>query len=282
MDMLELMRTRTSVRSFAETPLPPDLSSRITKLWEAERAGVPDLFDSDIRLKLLDGEQIKNGRLGTYGVIRSPQGFIAGLCPNEEHDLIAFGFRMERLLLALRGEGIETCWLGGTFRRGAFTSLLAEGDGLIIPAVLPIGYSADRRGLQERIMRRLAGSDQRRERSRLFFTGDDTHPFTNHDDRELSEAMEMVRLAPSASNKQPWRLIVTEDRSQVDFYIEKSPAYNTSLGYPIQMLDMGIAMAHFDLAAEAFGRRCAWSRQQLTRSDRFTYTASCRWTQRQE
>ena len=53
----------------------------------------------------------------------------------------------------------------------------------------------------------------------------------------------MVRLAPSAGNKQPWRAIVDGDR--VHFYEQKSMK-DSPLG-DIQKVDIGIALAHFDL-----------------------------------
>ena len=63
----------------------------------------------------------------------------------------------------------------------------------------------------------------------------------------------MLRLGPSASNKQPWR-VVQKDGS-FHFYEYKEPGYSNVFPYDIQRLDMGIAAAHFELAAKEKGLR---------------------------
>jgi nitroreductase len=53
---------------------------------------------------------------------------------------------------------------------------------------------------------------------------------------------QMISLAPSASNKQPWRFVIRDHK--IDLYIEKNKNYAPMLSYDIQMLDMGIALCH--------------------------------------
>jgi hypothetical protein len=75
----------------------------------------------------------------------------------------------------------------------------------------------------------------------------------------------MVRLAPSASNKQPWR-IVREDNAW-HFYLSRTGGY---AGGPakrllevedIQRVDIGNAMCHFELTARAAGLQGGWLTQ---------------------
>ena len=72
----------------------------------------------------------------------------------------------------------------------------------------------------------------------------------------------MVRIGPSASNKQPWR-IVRQDQFW-RFYLQRTPGYRED---PIkrildlcdlQRLDMGIAMCHFELSARELGLMGKW------------------------
>ena len=63
----------------------------------------------------------------------------------------------------------------------------------------------------------------------------------------------MVRLGPSASNKQPWRIVKID--SFYHFYEYKEPGYSNMFSYDIQKIDMGIAAAHFHLAMMEKGRR---------------------------
>ena len=61
----------------------------------------------------------------------------------------------------------------------------------------------------------------------------------------------MVRLAPSATNKQPWRAIAEKD--WVHFYEKKTPGYDKEATGDIQKVDLGIALCHFEIAAEESG-----------------------------
>jgi len=66
-------------------------------------------------------------------------------------------------------------------------------------------------------------------------------------------ALEMVRIAPSASNRQPWRVIKVRDRWH--FYLQRTPGYRDNLlsrlttVADLQRMDMGIAMSHFEMTA---------------------------------
>ena len=62
----------------------------------------------------------------------------------------------------------------------------------------------------------------------------------------FTEALEMARLAPSAGNKQPWRAVL--QGNTVHFYECKTMREN-ALG-DIQKVDVGIALAHFDLTMQ--------------------------------
>ena len=79
----------------------------------------------------------------------------------------------------------------------------------------------------------------------------------------FATALEMVRLAPSASNKQPWR-IVREGR-RWHFFLQRTPGYSGGLAgrllkvEDIQRVDIGIAMCHFELAARELGLHGAWA-----------------------
>ncbi|MBQ6477813.1 MAG: hypothetical protein IJI44_00440 [Erysipelotrichaceae bacterium] len=67
----------------------------------------------------------------------------------------------------------------------------------------------------------------------------------------LGDVLEAVRLAPSAVNKQPWRLVLRGDK--VHFYEKSSKGYTSGDSWDIQKIDMGIALCHFELAAKECG-----------------------------
>jgi len=80
-----------------------------------------------------------------------------------------------------------------------------------------------------------------------------------------------VRLAPSASNRQPWR-ILKEKRSNIfHFYLERAKIYAKAIKrIDMQKVDMGIAMCHFELAARELGLTGSWQQQgnQTNREDK--------------
>jgi len=72
----------------------------------------------------------------------------------------------------------------------------------------------------------------------------------------------MVRLGPSASNRQPWRIIRQDNLWH--FYLQRSPGYQKRklvklyTTADLQRIDMGIAMCHFDLTLREQGTDGRW------------------------
>jgi len=73
----------------------------------------------------------------------------------------------------------------------------------------------------------------------------------------------MVRLGPSASNNQPWRILRTGN--DWHFHLQRTPGYRKGFFQRIlrladlQQIDMGIAMCHFALSAAEKGMRGEWA-----------------------
>ena len=71
------------------------------------------------------------------------------------------------------------------------------------------------------------------------------------------QALESVRLGPSASNRQPWRIV--REGAAFHFFLPRTPGYDKMTGeIHLQEVDMGIAMCHFELAAEELGIGGNW------------------------
>jgi len=63
------------------------------------------------------------------------------------------------------------------------------------------------------------------------------------------EALALVRLAPSASNKQPWRVLYESKKNVFHFFLKRSRQYKIMGISHLQDIDLGIAMSHFEMAA---------------------------------
>jgi hypothetical protein len=69
--------------------------------------------------------------------------------------------------------------------------------------------------------------------------------------------LECVRLAPSASNKQPWR--IARSAAAFHFFLARDRAYSALMPIAdLQRIDLGIAMCHFQFAAQKSGLDGEW------------------------
>jgi hypothetical protein len=78
---------------------------------------------------------------------------------------------------------------------------------------------------------------------KLFFDGawDNGLPIAKQ--KEIRELIEMVQWAPSAVNKQPWRIIVSDNGFH--FYEKHDKGYISDKTGDLQKIDVGIALCHF-------------------------------------
>ena len=139
--------------------------------------------------------------------------------------------------------------LVASLSRAAFEKAMAVKGGAVMPVASPVGYPAEKKSIRESLMRKGLKADDRKPFDQLFFEGDFNHllPQAN----PYAKALEMVRWAPSAGNGQPWRAVV--DGDSVHFY-EAKTRKDSPLG-DIQKVDVGIALAHFDMALEEEGAK---------------------------
>ncbi|MDF2592637.1 MAG: nitroreductase [Clostridia bacterium] len=246
----DIIRNRHSVRTYQSEILDKELNNKLKK-YIAEIKGP---FDAKLRLEIIDSQSFGEGsgnKLGTYGVIRGAKTFIAAATQKEEYSMEQLGYCLEKLILYAASIGLGTCWMGGTFKRSQFAELVKLREGEIIPIVTPIGYPAEKRAFVESMMRRLAGSDNRKPWSELFFDDSFDKPLKKEAAGQYAEALEMVRLAPSASNKQPWRIL--KQGNEYHIFLQETKGYANALGFNMQKIDIGIAMCHFEMSAKEIG-----------------------------
>lgn len=130
--------------------------------------------------------------------------------------------------------------------RDAFERTIELDDDEVMPCVSPIGYKAQKKSVRETMMRKGIKADSRMSFGELFFDGSFDNPLTPELAGVFRSPLEMVRLAPSAVNKQPWRVIVKDD--QAHFYKKSSKGYADG-AMDVQKIDIGIALYHFETVA---------------------------------
>lgn len=247
-DITKAVNARYSVRNYMKQDLDEVILSEIKDYIEA----LTSPFGSEVHFHFLDQSMVVDGeRIGTYGVIKGASQYIGATIKEEPLALESLGYVFETLVLYLASIGIGTCWLGGTFNRQGFRNVLGLDAQTLFPIVTPIGYPADKKHVVEVMMRRLIKANQRKPWETLFFQNTFDTPLKKTGDVHFEHALEMVRLAPSASNKQPWRVVKENDRWH--FYEQITPGYSDAFKYDIQRIDLGIAAAHFDLSLKQAG-----------------------------
>lgn len=240
----QIIRKRISVRTYVNKGISEELKESINGFLNK----LSNPFNVKVTMKMLESETAnKSAKLGTYGVIQGASNYFGASVKNEEFALEALGYEFEKLILYLTSLGLGTCWLGGTFKRGEFAKAMSIDEDEIFPAVSPFGYESDQKSIADSLVRFIAKGDSRKPWTELFFNEDFSTSLLPEDSGTYKDALEMVRLAPSASNKQPWRIVQKEN--MYHFYESKSPGYSKTLGYDIQRIDMGIAACHFHLTA---------------------------------
>ena len=257
--VIETIKTRKSIRTFSDRKIDVEKRQQLTASLQSGTAG---FFGNTVRFQLVDFSASKTGekvRLGTYGFVSGASTFIVGWIKPAPGAGMDFGYAMERHILEATKMGLGTCWLGGTFQRKRLMEHLGLPPDVVIPAITPVGIPADRRTLREAVIRRGAGSDHRKPPEALFFCADSHVPLPMNEAGAYREVLECVRLAPSASNKQPWRVVFDPEQTAFHLYLERTKGADHS-GSPVRMqdLDMGIAMCHFELAAESLGLKGGW------------------------
>ena len=184
-------------------------------------------------------------------VILGADTYVAGKYKKQRNAELSFGYAFEKFILFATSLGLGTVWLAATIDRKAFEKAIQLKEDEVMPAVTPLGYAAEKRSIRESMMRRGMKSDSRVPFGELFFRDNFQNPLNESDAGIWQLPLEMVRLAPSATNKQPWRAVAEKNR--VHFYEKKTPGYDREATVDIQKVDLGIALCHFEIAAEESG-----------------------------
>ena len=263
MSLSETIRKRSSWRTYNNKPLNRDDLQEIEKIISSE---IDTPFGNTPRFKIIE-KTPESRQLGTYGFIHGATNFIIGAIKDTTKAVEDYGYVLERLILRATEMGLGTCWLGGTFTRSTFSEAIDLVDDELMPAISPLGYVENRR-LAERVMRWVVKAKVRKPWNELFFDSSLT-PLSLDAAGVYSEAFENVRLGPSASNGQPWRLVL--DGEKVHFFVmgARSGTYSS-----MQRLDIGIAFCHFELTMKENGILGEWSVSNPEITDSFSYVAT--------
>lgn len=156
----------------------------------------------------------------------------------------AVGYTGEGLVLEATARGLDTCWVAGLFSAHQTAALARLDAGERVFAVAALGHACGAATVKERLLFG-AGRPKHRRSLEQIAPGHEVWPAW------ARAAVETVRVAPSAMNRQPWRFSLAKDRLILRLAGVETP--RTS-----RHLDGGIAMLHVEVGAMGAGVRGAW------------------------
>ncbi len=242
-NITEQIKARRSVRTYDGRAIDESVKEQLLSFAK----DIQNPFNISVGFKFLDAE--KDGL--TCPVVSGTEMYVGGKIKNVPNASVAFGYSFVAFVLYAQSLGLGTVWLGGTMNRSAFEKAMELGEDEMMPCATPIGYTAKKMSMRENMMRKAIKADKRLPFEELFFDGSFDTPLTKEKAGKFAEPLEMVRLAPSAVNKQPWRVVIADNTAH--FYLKRSKGFDHVGKLDMQMIDIGIVLCHFALTAEENG-----------------------------
>lgn len=245
--IIETIKRRRSVRTYQDKALEPDVREKLQRYMDS----LENPFGQPVKKYMIDKKVATEGeRLGTYGLIKGANTFLGISVPDTDLAHVAAGYEFENLILEATALGLGTVWLAATFNREGFASAMGIPKDELFPAISPVGYPAAKRSLTESLMRTAMRSSTRKEWDTLFFLNDFRTPLTKEMAGDYAEPLEMVRLAPSDKNTQPWQVL--KSGNSFHFYVVRKSGISREEEI-IKRVDAGIALSHFHQTALELG-----------------------------
>ena len=220
MTLQEAIEVRHSVRAYKDQPLAED----VARLLEEEIAKVNQA--GHLHVQLIQNEpKAFQGTLAKYGKFRNVTSYLVMAGKKAEDLDERIGYYGEQLVLLAQTLGLNTCWVGLSYRKIPDTYVLEEGE--VIKAYISIGY-----GETQGVIRKSKTVEQ------VSNMSDITPSW-------FKRGVEAALLAPTAVNQQKFSfeyLGMKDDRHQV-----RAKKGFSLVGYT--QMDLGIAKYHFEIGA---------------------------------
>lgn len=240
MNIKEIVKSRYSCRTFIQTPLKSADKENLERFTIENCKG---LEDETVTFKIIGKNDSEKQLKLNYGMIQGHNTYVLGTSKSTIDSRVNYGYLLEKVLLKATEMGISTCWIG-YFDDSYFNEISIE-EGYEIPGIIIVGYSEEKQPYLDKFVRFAVNASKRSSWDKLFFDYKLKTPLNPEQVRKYSESLEMVRLAPSSGNTQPWRVFFDETENEFHFFIKSISKRYESRG--LHDIDMGIALSHFEL-----------------------------------
>jgi len=223
-DLIEAIEIRCSRRKYVPKALePPAIDTIQALIAEYNNNG-------GLKMSLVvdNGDAFKGFRK-SYGMFSGVRNYIALISNNSDMiGLERLGYYGELLVLHATALDLGTCWVGGTFDRGACPVILENGESVV--CAITIGKVAQEKSAKEKLV--YWATHRKSKTIEQMYSADGPVP-----DWFIS-GMKTVQLAPSAVNRQP--VIFSYKEGHVTASVKDISSDGSAF-------DLGIAKLHFEL-----------------------------------
>lgn len=165
--VFEVIASRKSVRTYADTPIPKD---QLDKCLEAARLAPSWANKQCWHFVVVQGRQAVDDlglipahiKGATALVVACADPDKSGNLDGKPYYMVDVAIAVEHLVLTAWDLGIGTVWVGA-FKEDRVRKALGIPANIQVVALIPMGYPADKEGLGARLLKRVAGSANRKE-----------------------------------------------------------------------------------------------------------------------
>lgn len=216
---------RKSLRRYLSDPISPAQQAQLQKAIDQVNSR------SGLRFRLIcDHPEPFASFTSTYGILKGVRNYLIFAGPEcDEHLEEKCGYYGEEIILTATAMGLGTCWVGGTFKKKAVHQL-SPGEKLV--CVASIGHTSETISGSEALVRSAI--------TRRSKTAEQLSSSPAGAPDWFANAMEAVRRAPSAMNRQGVHFSMSDDGTVTGRRTDKGP---------FSLVDLGIAKYHFEIGA---------------------------------
>ena len=218
MELIDAIKARHAVRKYTDRPIEAEKIASLRAATETLNA------ESGLHLQLvLDEPKAFSSGILKYGAISGVRNYFAMVGKKGREVEEKIGYCGEQLVLLAQTLGLNTCWVGLTFKEVNEVISLADGEQL--HCVIALGYGVD------------AGKQHPLKPIEKFYEAEGEIP------EWFRRGMDAAVLAPTAVNQQKFKFILHEGNK-----VSAEPTFSLT-GRSYLYYDLGIVKCHFEIGA---------------------------------
>ena len=216
MELIDAIKARHSVRKYSEQPIE---TAKVDVLKDAV-GRINAQTGLNIQLVLDEPKAFSSG-MWKYGQVSGVRNYFVMAAPKDRETEEKVGYFGEELVLLAQTLGLNTCWVGLTYKKIPGTFTLREGD--VVHCVIALGYGAT------------SGTQHPQKKAENFYECEGVPP------QWFKDGLEAALLAPTAVNQQKFKFILHPGN-----VVEARTSFSMA-GYV--NIDLGIVKQHFEIGA---------------------------------